>query len=215
MRARLPRERFGAIDVGAADLSALDDTFAREPIHDGHDRGVGARATRGETIANFAHRSFAHRPERIHAIELERREIENRAARRMSFCNGVSHSWPSLVSDQTFLVAASLNGSKIRDCILPKYFAPSKQRAAKRRIALGPLVVARQRIERRSHGRHFRIEIVDEIECNGFARLRQRGRTEFVRAVVAQNQMLDQNGERRRKSGNRLDSVAHHALRQS
>ena len=46
----------------------------------------------------------------------------------------------------------------------------------------------RQTIEGDSHGRHFRIDIVDEIERDGFASLRQGRRAELVRAVMAQNQ---------------------------
>ena len=51
-----------SIGVGATNLSPLYHAFASKPVHDRHDRGVGARATLGEAIADFAHGSFAHGP---------------------------------------------------------------------------------------------------------------------------------------------------------
>ena len=71
LRARFFGGQIGAIDVGAAGLSALDDALAGEAIHDGHDGGVGARQPRRQTVANFADGAFAHGPEGVHAIEFE------------------------------------------------------------------------------------------------------------------------------------------------
>ena len=79
------RRQVSAIRIGATDFAALNHALACEAIHDRHDRCISARAALGEAISNFAHRCFAHRPERIHTVEFERREIENRTARRMCF----------------------------------------------------------------------------------------------------------------------------------
>jgi len=49
-----------------------------------------------------------------------------------------------------------------------------------------------------------------EIERDSLARLRQRGRTELMRAVVAENQVFHENGESSGESGNRFDSIADH-----
>src|SRR6185437_7616424 len=73
----------GTIYVSAARFVALDNALARKPVHDGHDGGVRARESRSEAFANLANRGFADGPECFHAIELERRKIEQRMFRRM------------------------------------------------------------------------------------------------------------------------------------
>src|SRR5579864_605838 len=73
-----------AVDISAAGFAAFDDSLAREAIHDGHNGRIGARAPFGEPVANIANRAFADGPKRVHAIEFEGGEIEDRAAARGS-----------------------------------------------------------------------------------------------------------------------------------
>jgi len=80
LRARFVSGEARAVQIGAPGLAAFDHAFAGEAIHDGHDGGVGAGAALGQLVANVADGGFAERPERVHAIELERGEIEDGAA---------------------------------------------------------------------------------------------------------------------------------------
>src|SRR6185437_12132131 len=53
------------------------DLLARQPIHDGHNRGVRARTPLRKRVADIAYRAFLHSPQRRHAIQLQRRQFQD------------------------------------------------------------------------------------------------------------------------------------------
>src|SRR5215469_3733955 len=84
-----------SIDIRATDFPPLHDSLACQAVHDGHDCGVSARTALGKAIANIADGAFPRRPQRVHAIELQRSEIEDRSARGclLGIFDGVSPSF--------------------------------------------------------------------------------------------------------------------------
>ena len=219
LRPRLLRAEPRPVDVRAAQLSPLDHSLARQPVHDRHDRRVGARAARRQRVANLAHRALADRPESIHAIEFERRKIEHRALRQMRQQRALFDRFVQRQAHLFFESFASPKGRCRRRCgvgalVVQERLRP-QQRPSQRGIALRPNLLAARRIERRVHSRHLRIQIVDEVQRQRLRNLRQRRRTELVRPMMAQDQVLQQHAERFRKSRNRLPLFPHQRRRRS
>src|SRR5271156_4120803 len=67
----------------------------------------------------------------------------------------------------------------------------AQNRATESRIAFGPFLVAGFGRESDAHGGHLGIQVIEKVESDGFARLRQRRRTKLERTVVAENQVFD------------------------
>ena len=87
-RTRLLHRNIRPVDPSSAHLSPRDHILLREPVQNSHDGGVGARTAFGKSQVNIANRSLAERPECVHAIEFERRHIENRVP---GATNGLNH----------------------------------------------------------------------------------------------------------------------------